>query len=65
MNKTWIEGLNEIAAGMLFNGGYVVAPGPRTAKHNPGEECAEHTPADARSASPVGQLVRTLRPLPR
>jgi hypothetical protein len=37
--KTWIERLNELAAGMLFNGGYVAATGHRPDRHR--GECRE------------------------
>jgi hypothetical protein len=65
VNRTWIEGLNQIAAGLLFSGGYVHAPVPPAADDDLEKADAVCQHAAATRASTVTPGVSVLRPLPR
>ena len=65
MNGTWIEGLNQIAAGMLFNGGYVRAPVQPAGNDHLADADADRRHAEAGRVSTVTPRIGVLEPLPR
>jgi hypothetical protein len=65
VNRTWIEGLNQIAAGLLFSGGYVRARVQPAADDDLEEAGADCQHAETTRASAVTPRVSVLQASPR